>query len=244
MASPIKICIAIPNEGMTVPPAYINRLLFAHHVGKIVGENPGKYEIFYGNTGRLLTPLARERLIEFAMEKNCDYMLMIDDDMIVPHDMLFRLLETMEEHKADVVAPLAFMRNPPHFPVIYRIKEGYDHVAKKDYFLREFVKNYPKDSVVECEAVGFGSALIRMSMVARMRKPYFMSTTSYGEDIWFCRCAGKEANAKIMVDTRIKLGHLGQHPVITEEVYEEVNKITELRATHGDASTKLEPANV
>lgn len=244
MAEPIKVALAIPNEGMTGPDAYINRLIMAHHIGKLDGANPGKYEFFWGNIGRLLTPLARERLTEWAISMGCDYMLQIDDDMTCPPDLFDRLFETMQEHKADVVGALAFMRNEPHFPVIYRLKEGYDHVAKKPYSIREFVKNYPKDTVIECEAIGFGAALIRLEMVKRMKKPYFMSTTSYGEDVWFCRCAGLEAKAKIMMDTRVKLGHVGNAPIITEETYEGMNKITELRSTLGDASPKLEPANV
>lgn len=245
MAEPvIKVALCIPNEGMTGPDAYINRLRFAHHIGRLDASNPGKYEFYWGNVGRILTPLARERLTEFAIELGADFMLHIDDDMLIPVDMFERLMATMEEHQADIVAPLAFMRNAPHWPVIYRINEGYDHVARKPYMEREFVKNYPKDSVLECDAIGFGSALIRMSMVKRMNRPYFMSTTSYGEDIWFCHCARKEAKAKIVVDTRIKLGHVGNPIIVDEAMYERHNNVEQIRSTVGDAKLELEPANV
>lgn len=237
----IKVGITIPNEGHTLPEAYDNRLQFAFHLGKYEDKSRDaatgipKFEFYWGTVGRVLTPLARERLTEWGIEMGLDLILMIDDDMIIPLDMFERLYDTMVKHNADVVAPLAFMRNAPHYPVIYRAKEGYDAIAKKPYFIRDFVKTYPKDSVVECDAVGFGSALINLSMVKRMKKPYFMSTTGAGEDIWFCYCAKKEAGAKIVMDTSVKLGHMGTPALITEETYEQVNDVKRLREVFGDA---------
>lgn len=235
----VKIAVLVPNEGHTIPPAYDNHMMFAIHLGRFEAQHPGEFEIYWGTVGRVLTPLARERLTEWALEEGMDYMLMIDDDMLLPMDMFEKLYATMQETNADIVCPLAFTRVAPHNPVIYRIREGYDHVAHKPYFDREVVKNYPKDTVVECDAAGFGSALIRLSMVRKLKKPYFMSTTGAGEDILFCRNAKQEAKAKIVVDTRIKLGHLGNPPVITEETYEEYNKIADLRKVLGDAPKEL-----
>lgn len=226
---PLKVALAIPNEGMTGPEAYINRLLFAHHLGKIDGANPGKYEFYWENVGRVLTALARERLTDWAIQMDCDLMLQIDDDMIIPYDMFDSLYATMQKTGADIVAPLAFMRMPPYYPVIYKTHEGYDHMAHKPYFDREFVKTYPKGEVLECDAIGFGSALINLNMVRRMKKPYFMSTSGAGEDIWFCYSAKKEAKAKIVVDCSVKLGHVGLPPIITEETYEKHNEIEALR---------------
>ncbi len=244
----LKVGITIPNEGHTLPEAYDNRLQFTFHLGRYseLTKDPAtglpKYEFYFGTVGRVLTPLARERLTEWAIEMGLDVILMIDDDMIIPMDMFERLYATMLKHRADVVAPLAFMRNPPHYPVIYRAREGYDAMTHKPYFEREFVKTYPKDSVVECDAVGFGSALIDLKMVKRMRKPYFMSTTGAGEDIWFCYSAKREANAKIVMDTSIKLGHMGTPALITEETYEKHNDVDALRERFGDAPKERENA--
>lgn len=231
----------VPNEGMTQPPAYDNHMMFAMHIGRYGALNP-EFEFYWGTVGRVLTPLARERLTEWCLEEGMDYMLMIDDDMVLPMDMFERLYATMQETGADIVAPLAFTRVAPHNPVIYRIREGYDAVAHKPYFDREVVKNYPKNSVVECDAVGFGSALVRLSMVRKLKKPYFMSTSGAGEDILFCRNAKQEAKARIFMDTRIKLGHIGNPPIITEETYEQHNPIEHTRKVLGDAPKELASA--
>lgn len=236
---PLKVYFAIPNEGHTQPEAYDNRLLFAYHLGRLSALYPQEYEFYTGTCGRVLTPLARERLTEWALDGGADLILMIDDDMIHDVDLFEKLHKTMVETGADIVAPLAFMRNAPHYPVIFRVNEGYDAVARKPYFERHIVKNYPKDTVVECDAVGFGAALFKAEMVRKMKKPWFMSTTGAGEDVWFCYCAKKEAKAKIVMDTRIKLGHLGNPQLVTEATYEKFNDVKALRDVYGDAKKEL-----
>ncbi len=47
-----------------------------------------------------------------------------------------------------------------------------------------------------------------------------MNTTGSGEDIFFCYKARETAGARVFCATRVKLGHMGYKPVITEETYE------------------------
>lgn len=221
-----KVAVSIPSEGHTLPEAYDNHLVLSFHLGvlqeRLKHENaPIQYEFYWYTTGRILTALAREKLVQEALKGGMDYICMYDDDMILPIDMVESLLKDMEDHpEMDIVAPLAFMRNPPHYAVIYTTTEGYDQNSHRPYFFNNFVKKYPKDKLVECDAVGFGAALIRMSVVKKMKPPYFFSTTGTGEDIYFCMKARSEAKARIFMDTRIKLGHLGKPPVIDEEYFE------------------------
>lgn len=227
----IRVMICIPNEGKTLPEGYDNRIQMGFHLGGLqlashyeIKEYDGmkydypegtEYKFHFASVGRFLTPLARERLTEWALASNCDYMLHIDDDMICPMDMFERLIR----HNVDVVAPLAFMRSEPHYPVLYRLEEGWDHISKMEYYITHTIKNYPKNQLVECDAVGFGSALIKMSVVRKMTPKYFMSTTGSGEDLFFCKKA-RDVGAKIYMDTSIKLGHLGLPPIIEEKDYE------------------------
>lgn len=218
--------MSIPSEGHTVPEAYDNHLVLSFHLGalqeKWKNENrPIQYEFYWFTVGRLLTALAREKLMEQALAGGMDYIFMYDDDMILPIDIMEHLIADIEEHpEIDVLAPLAFMRNAPHYAVIYTTIEGYDQESHKPYFINNFVKNYPKDTLTECDAVGFGAVLINLEMVKKMKDPYFFSTTGSGEDIYFCMKAKQEADARIFMDTRIKLGHLGKQIVIDEDYFE------------------------
>lgn len=226
----MKIMVAIPTEGATPAESYDNRLLLAFHLGKLEAKHPDKYEFYWGTVGRVLVPLARERLAEFAYANKIDKILFIDDDMITDVD----LFEKLNRNDVDVVAALAFTRTAPHNPVIYSVTEGYEPTTNREYFINKVVRNYPKNKLFECDAVGFGAVLIKTKILEKMKKSWFMSTTGSGEDIYFCHKAKKEAGARIFVDTSVKIGHLGNHPIITEETYEKYNNNDEYRKVYGD----------
>jgi len=234
MLNPIikKIAISVPNEGYTQPLAYDNHLTFLFHLGVLQERwkhehRPIQYEFYFYTVGRLLTAMAREKLVENAISGGVDYILMYDDDMLLPANFMELMIEDIEKKpEIDILAPLAFMRNPPHYAVMYTTIEGYDQKSHQPYFINNFVKKYPKNTLVECDAVGFGSVLIKMDMIKRMSSPYFMSTTGTGEDIYFCTMAKQHANARIFMDTRIKLGHLGAPRIIDEDYFEDYLKKT------------------
>ena len=150
-----KVAISVPNEAFVLPEAYENHMLLAFHMGKLEGmwkeqNRPIQYEFHRYSTGRLLTAMAREKLVQAALTDNMDYILMQDNDMLYPLNLLECLLEDMEtKPEIDVLAPLAFMRNPPHYAVIYTTTEGYDQENHQPYFVNNFVKNYPKDTLVD-----------------------------------------------------------------------------------------------
>jgi GT2 family glycosyltransferase len=241
----IKILFGIPNEGGTDASAYDNRMEMCFHLGTLqcmshfgFNEYDGakyqipdgvEYQFSIASVGEVFTALARERLAEYAVDGGFDYLFMVDDDMLVPKDMFERLIA----HDVDIIAPLAFTRNAPHKPVIYNLLEGYDAIAKSDYYINYSVVNYPKDQLVQCDAVGFGSVLINVRVLKGMKKPYFMTTSGAGEDIHFCHKAG-QAGFKIFMDTSVKLGHLGYRKEITEETYESENNVPQLREMYGD----------
>lgn len=225
-----KVVIGIPNEGLTKPESYDNHLLLSFHLGRLEEQmkqdkkNP-RYEFHWHTVGRLLTAMARERILTGAVKEGIDYVIMYDDDMILPIDMVEAMLTDMEEHpEIDILAPLAFMRNPPHSPVIYISTEGYDSVRHQQYFHYEVAQNYPKNTLVECDAVGFGAVCIKADILKKMKEPYCFSTTGSGEDVYFCSKAKKEAGARVFMDTRIKLGHLSNPKIIDEDYREQFIK--------------------
>jgi hypothetical protein len=237
----------IPNEGHTEPEAYDNRMEMCFHLGVLqVLSSKGekefdgvefdypdgvKFEFFTCSIGQVFTALARERIAQEAVERGMDYLFMIDDDMITGTDIFERLYK----HNVDICAALAFTRSAPHSPVIYEVNKGYDPVEKKNYYINHTLISYPKDTLVECDAVGFGAVLIKVDVLRNMSTPWFMSTSGAGEDIHFCHQAG-EHGYKVYMDTATKMGHLGYPPVITEEDYESKRNIDHLKEVYGDKS--------
>jgi GT2 family glycosyltransferase len=244
----VKVYVCIPNEGKTESESYDNRLIGTYHLGMLqalsrygIKEYDGvkfdypdgvEFQFSHATIGRTLTPIARERMAEHAMADGADYILFIDDDMICPVD----LFERLYKHQKDIVGALAFTRYFPHKPVIFKLTEGYDEVVKKDYYISTIYYNYPKDSLVECDAVGFGAVLINCDVFKKMTPPWFVMNSGAGEDVQFCFEAKKEG-FKVYMDTATKLGHLSTPKEITEETYESETNVNELRITHGDEPT-------
>lgn len=226
----LRVAMSVPNESYIPVESYDNHLNLASHIGRLQEtwkweKRSPRYEFGWFTTGRLLTPYAREKLAESAIREKFDFLLMMDNDMLYPIDFVECMLLDMEQHpEIDILAPLAFMRNKPYFAVMYMTHDGYDPETHQPYFISEFVKNYPKNKLVECDAVGFGAVLIRMSLIKKMKPPYFMSTAGSGEDIWFCHTAKEKADARIFMDTRIKLAHLGTPLVIDETLRDKYMK--------------------
>jgi len=213
-----KVLVGIPLKGHTPPASYHDRMLMFKHLGgqeavDFYEKKSPRYVFSFGAIGEILVPYARETLAKNAMAMGADYLFMIDDDMLAPPDLFYKLVK----HDVDIVAALAFTRNPNHLPVIYSLIEGYDPVTKNPYCRSTVVMNYPKNQLFECDAVGFGAVLIKVDTIRKMQEPYFFGMAATGEDVQFCLKARKQANARVFMDSSIKLGHLSSPIIVTED---------------------------
>ncbi len=221
----ITVLVGIPHEGMTGCEAMVSRLSNFKHLGhleergKLLKQTP-RFEFLQVTVGRMHVHVAREEMAKKALFAKADYLFMVDDDMVSPDD----LFEKLHADNKDIVAPLAFTRNFPHKPVIYRCEDGWDEVSHCDRFTNFPIMNYPKDRLFQCDAVGFGAVLIKVDVLRKMPSPWFMNPYKTGEDIHFCYEA-KKYGFTTWMDTRIKLGHVSHPVVVTEAYVEEQNKI-------------------
>lgn len=241
----VKVLLGIPTKGNTDAEAYDNRLELAMHLGNLQTlsatnqkeycgvefdiPDEVEYQFSLSTIGNVFVAYARQQMANTAVNHKFNYLWMIDDDMIVPPD----LFEKLVRHDVDVVAPLAFMRFFPHKPVIYNVEEGFDVVTKQHYYQNYVVDRYPKNQLVECDAVGFGSVLIKVNILEQIQKPWFMVMTGSGEDVHFCHQARK-AGFKVFMDTSTKLAHLGKRKKITEYTFEHATNNDKERDEKGD----------
>lgn len=222
-----RVAIGIPLKGHTPPESYHDRMILASYMGSKEAEDrylnaSPRYEFLWFSAGEIFIPFAREQFADAALRYNCDYLFMIDDDMLSEPDLFYKLVK----HNVDIVAPLAFMRNPPHFPVIYSIEEGYSPSVDGEYCFTHYVKNYPRNKLVECDAVGFGAVLIKTRVFKAMKPPFFMGSHGTGEDIHFCIQARK-FGFSVFMDTATKLTHLSHPTKVSEEYVDSFNKMSE-----------------
>ena len=172
------------------------------------------------NPGSLVY-ISRNSLSEVAIREGLDYVLWIDSDMVFEPDLMQRLMKRMDEG-CDIVAPLFFRRRAPFSPVIYKtIKLG---ITPDENIINGY-SDYPKDSLFEVDACGFGCVMMRVSVLEKVlneQKALFTPYAQFGEDLSFCLRA-RRSGFKIYCDSSIKVGHISQ-TVVTEETYLQYRK--------------------
>jgi hypothetical protein len=212
----IKVLLAEPSSGMVDCIAHDNRLDQYMEFGRL--ETQGKFKFFTGNTGRTGINYAREAMANEAMKLGMDYLFMIDDDMIAPRRCFERVFDTMIKEGADIAAPICTQRVAPFKPVMY--KHRWIQGDQGERLSNDMIEDYEPNSIVRVDGIGFGVVLISVPFLVKLKEKMprgmFFSNSDIGEDIWFCIKARKDLDAKIVVDTSVKVGHI-RHPEIATE---------------------------
>ena len=162
---------------------------------------------------------ARNHLVRMAIDNGCTWLLMLDDDMIVPANLLERLMA----HDKDVVGALYYQRGGAYHPVIMR-----RHENEMGEFRGEFYS--PVDPVIkqpglhEVDIIGGGCMLFKVEVFDKIQEPYFWWEATSGTDIQICSNL-KKAGVEIWIDTSIELGHMGNKQVITSRTVPEESRL-------------------
>jgi GT2 family glycosyltransferase len=182
---------------------------FAQSLVQLQGMGDMKVAFLPGS----LVYVARDKLAEQALALETDYILWLDSDMVFGPELLHDLMRA----DRDFVTGLYFRRRPPFTPVLYsKIRYG----MTPEEFVHEEYEDYPKDSVFEIDACGFGAVLMKTSIIRDVQREFgylFAPMKGFGEDISFCIRA-KQCGYKLFCDSSVKLGHVTRS-VANEETY-------------------------
>lgn len=138
---------------------------------------------------------------------NIEYILFLDDDVIVPSDLLVRLSRLIKEEDYDIVSGLYHIKDDNRTPLAYRIIDNIMTPISIDEEL--------SGKVFEVDIVPMGCTLIKKTVFDKLEKPYFKTVnevyghinTSQTEDVYFCKKARK-VGLKIGIHTGLRCGHL------------------------------------
>lgn len=175
----------------------------------------------------------RCQVVDIFADSNCDWLWMVDSDMTFEEDALDMLIDTAYNHDARIVGGLCFAgrADSKMFPTIYELFPREEEGHEGEWATR-VVEDYPEDEVIAVGATGAAFMLIHREVFAAMQKaygtlpngernpyPWFVEASNggrpFGEDIAFCLRA-KSLGYDILVDTRVKVGHV-KNIVLTEE---------------------------
>jgi hypothetical protein len=217
----LKIVVGTNSLTEIQYPAYTNHCQFWFRLGRSYPH----IDFLFSNPSRMSIDRMRNMSARVALDVEADYILFLDDDVIVnPNYGLNQLLEC----KADIAAGKICIRGYPFDYMSFQKDKSGGLITDKEL---------PKSGIVDRDAVGFSFALIKTAILKRLEPPYFITGLNHTEDIYFCLKARQvDLNCTIKVNCGCECGHILWPEVLHEdnresytEYFRKANKIlTEL----------------
>lgn len=160
---------------------------------------------------------ARNSLVRAFLDRNADWLMMVDTDMVFRYDTLDRLVRAADPVLRPIMGAFCLMeeqRGGEALPTLYEISEGVNGIGFARYL------EWPDDAVFRIGATGTGCVVFHRSVfeiVAANPKttqpawPWFRETSldgrPLGEDFSFMiRCAINDL--PVHVHTGVQVGHM------------------------------------
>ncbi len=185
----------------------VSSFVYANHVEYFVytaKQRPDIEFIFY-TPHRSTIDNARNMAAKLAMQYECEYLMFIDDDVLIPRDALLKLLDA----KKDICSGLVIIRGYPFNCMLFK---WLDETTKRDL---TYYNDLPKgedgnlELLVPCAAVGFSCCLIRTEILFDLPEPYFVTGRTNTEDVYFCmKIRDLTPVPSIFCRTDVRCGHL------------------------------------
>lgn len=169
---------------------------------------------------------ARNRIAQMALDKKTDYVLMVDNDVVLPKDALVNLTDDLK----DVCLGFYAHRDSDN---IYRgrtcvcklLDENgvryFNYPLESEYTATELAEMKDKGEYkVRIHGGGMGCAFIKTSLFEKIKYPWYDWVNYKGrgmlsEDLYFCEQC-KANSILIYTDTRVNCGHMLRHVQFAE----------------------------
>lgn len=206
----MRILIAVPTFETIYPDTYKS----------IWDLDKGGHEVLFESVRGYDVATARNRVAQMSLDKGCDYVLMVDNDVVLPKDALIHLLE---DTKRVCLGYYPHRSNDNRYngrTCICRLfkEDGtayYNYDLESEYTAGEMLDmEQAGETKIEVHGGGMGCALINTDVFRRLSYPWY-DWVNYGdahrgmlsEDLYFCALCGT-AGIKIYSDVRVGCGHL------------------------------------
>lgn len=196
----MKILIAVPTFETIYPDTFKS----------IYGLDKGGHSCVFDFVRGYDCATARNNIAQRAIDEEADYVLMVDNDVVLPSDALVNLLE----EPVDVCLGYYAHRNAQN---AYGGKTSVCRLGELNYTMQfpsvELTAKRDRGEYRELiHGGGMGCALIRTDVFRRLRFPWFdwvnyQDRGVLSEDLYFCEKCG-QAGIPIFTDTRVGCGHV------------------------------------
>ncbi len=195
------VCIGAPVYGTVGPDILEDWMRFAYHCGRRMPQ----FEFLLAIVPKNEQFRARNAIVLEAQKGQADWLLMLDDDMIINTFVTqgpsadYGFLERLIAHDKDLCGALYWQRTGACAPVLMAPVNGTGY-----RFLRE---DEVTGGLQRVAVAGGGCLLIKMRVFDKIPQPYFAPEFEYGTDVQLCRKAA-EKGFEVWADTSIELGHV------------------------------------
>jgi hypothetical protein len=211
----MKITVLVNTLSSISPFIYPNHVHFFVQATK---KFPGIQWNFF-TPPRMSIDTARNNAAKLALESDSDYLMFIDDDVLVPATALEKLIAADK----DIVAGLVVIRGYPFNNMAFKFigpealtfyndlpleKECANAHTKYDLSC-ESCRASKLQTLVKVGAVGFSCCLIKTDVLKAMEPPFFITGVNHTEDVYFClKTLELTPNPEIYLHTDVPCGHL------------------------------------
>lgn len=203
-----KILVAVPTYENIYPDTFKS----------IYELDKGGHEVDFDFIRGYDVANARNQIGKATLDRGYEWVLMVDNDEVLPKDSLLNLLETQEdEPKKGMTVGWCLSRprgsaNTSGRTTAFKFG-GKDYVAKDAYTAKELreLASHGRHKL-QIRGTGLGCALIHRKVFEFMKFPWFRwveynNGSQLSEDLYFCE-KFKEIGLPVFVDTRVSCGHL------------------------------------
>lgn len=200
------IYLAILNQGEI-------RTDLSQTINMIIQNDSYKIRLSYP-TGKPICNNRNTIVQKFLATKDCDYLMMIDSDIVPPPNIL-----NIVDFNKDIITPLMFVWQKGMIIPLF-LKRNKDGAYDADDYLN-------KAGLQETDATGTGCIVISRKVLETIRHPFENvydpdGVKTLGNDLNFCQKA-KEAGFKIWVHLDYLCGHITKMD-LKDQFYEALGK--------------------
>lgn len=156
-----------------------------------------------------LPAAARNSILQRALSLNVDFVFFVDDDVLMPDIVLYRMWNNMQKHpEIACITAVGTTKLTPCEPLIYA----------KDQ--QGAFWDWPLGALVEIESAWAGCMMVNLKYVRQVEGPWFNDVITppsetderkkrniWGQDRYFHRYIESETGGKIVADTGLLVGH-------------------------------------
>lgn len=189
----------------------VNSYVYSNHIAFLTKSRQmfPKDDIIFFSPDRMSIDNMRNEAARYALQTESDYLMFIDDDVLVPPNCLKRLIEINK----DIVMGLTMIRGYPFRPMFFKDVTQLGKALALDFY-ENYRDDIDSDGLVNCYAIGFSCVLIKTEILKKVTQPYFVTSSGsifggHTEDVYFCcKCKAELEDISIVVDTKTECGHL------------------------------------